>query len=151
MKYLKRFNESIDSDIISNIKDILVDLQDKGIDVEILKQPISGRDGLNILISDPNNLNHIGHAFRVGDKPLRHSFDICSDTWDSLYRLYDYLVSEGYVLRDISFRARDSKSGSNSDGANSLDEFKRIVEVFGYHSFAYIILKYRQKNLRLEV
>ena len=88
MKYLKRFNESVDSDIISNIKDILVDLQDKGIDVEILKQPISGRDGLNILISDPNNLNHIGH-----DRPLRHSFDICSDTWDSLYRLYDYLVS----------------------------------------------------------
>ena len=143
MKYLKLFENFNTDEIRSNIKDILLDIEDKGIYtnvyLDIWKKAIMLNEA-TILISNID-LENISSS-------SMNPFTIDNDFFTTLEHLNSYLDSEDYRLSTISFRAKDQDGLIQNDGCDDLDELKRLIEVWSYDSFESIKLKYKSKKYR---
>jgi hypothetical protein len=92
MKHLRKFNESSDEDMKSNIEDILSELSDRYIPVEV-------RNGIG---SFPGSLCSItlgDHIFGLE----RMISIVPSDNKDEFLRIYDYMESEDYDFSSMSY------------------------------------------------
>jgi hypothetical protein len=136
MKYLKRYNESLDSDIKSYVKDILLELEDKGIYTKI---NLSEIESSNILLYSQEGIQ----SYLSGK-----TFELEQDVLSCLYHLTDYLTEEGYKISYITFSCLQSNEEGIefSDSADNIEDLKRIVNIFSYSKFKYINLKYRYKG-----
>jgi hypothetical protein len=137
MKYLKRYNESLDSDIKSYVKDILLELEDKGIYTKI---NLSEIESSNILLYSQEGIQ----SYTLSGK----TFELEQDVLSCLYHLTDYLTEEGYKISYITFSCLQSKEEGIefSDSADNIEDLIRIVNIFSYSKFKYINLKYRYKG-----
>ena len=115
MKYLKRFNES-HTDIIQNVKDILLPISDMGYDISVTE----------------DNPELIIRVVSWGDKPLL----ITGDVKEEFIRMRDYLQSEGYNSIEAKFylenRGQDETPyrnylvDSRLKGEKDIDDFINI-------------------------
>lgn len=140
MKYLKLFENFNPDEIRSNIKDILLDIEDKGIYTNVYldiwrKTSMLNKATISISNIDLENTN----------SNSMNPFTIDNDFFTTLEHLNSYLDSEDYRLSIISFRAKDHDGLIQNDGCDDLDELKRLIEVWNYDSFESITLKYKSK------
>jgi len=91
MKHLRKFNESSDEDMKSNIEDILSELSDRYIPIEVRYVSEHGRSSLC--------------SIRLGDEYAdRDMISIVpSDNKDEFLRIYDYMESEDYDFSSMSY------------------------------------------------
>ena len=141
MKYLKRFNESSTEDIRSDIKDILLPLEDNGIHNDIM---ITGMTGTSMLVTVSLLSIDLYDLTNQNNKP----FNITDNVIDTLRHLDSYLQSEGLQLSSISFRAKDRDSdmqngGLQNDGAKTWKEFGEYLTRWGYHQFESLVIRYK--------
>lgn len=142
MRYLKTYqlfessiNESSIDDIRTYIKDILLSLEDDGIqnDVIIMRfdEPLVIKVSLlSIDLYDPQSKIH---------KP----FKITDNVIYTLKHIDVYLQSEGLKLSSISFRAKDRNGELSNDGANTWEEFGEYLTRWGYNDFEDLIIRYK--------
>ena len=93
MKHLKRFNES-HTDIIQNVKDILLPINDMGYDISVNHYIING---------DTNQL--IIRVVTYVDEPLL----ITDEVKEEFIRMKDYLESEGYDSIKANFYTQNRR------------------------------------------
>ena len=146
MKYLKLFENFNTDEIRYNIKDILLDIEDKGIYTNVYLDIWKKATMLNestILISNID-LENISSS-------SMNPFTIDNDFFTTLEHLNSYLDSEDYRLSTISFREKDRYGLILNEGCDDLDELKRLIEVWNYDSFESIKLKYKSKKYRSKI
>jgi hypothetical protein len=93
MKHLRKFNESSEEDIKSNIEDILSDLSDRYIPV-LVRNTIS--DGF---------VRKTVCSIALGDEYADTDMIsiVPSDNKDEFLRIFDYMESEGYEFSSMSY------------------------------------------------
>lgn len=141
MKYLKRFNESNTEDIRSDIKDILLPLEDNGIHNDIM---ITGMTDTSMLVT----VSLLSIDLYDLQSKIHKPFNITDDVLSTLRHLDSYLQSEGLQLSSISFRAKDRDSdmqngGLQNDGAKTWKEFGEYLTRWGYHQFESLVIRYK--------
>lgn len=139
MKHLSTFKlfEKVDTEITDYLKDIFLELQDKG---------------LYLHIQDSTHLKYVSHLSLMistidmvyWSNKAAKPFDITDDVWASLEHVDGYLNDMGYQLHFIQFVSDDSQCILQKDSADDLEDLKRLVGVFGYNSFQSITLKYKE-------
>ena len=146
MKYLKRFNESYTDDIRSNIKDILLPLEDNGIynDIMISLYDVLKQDHKSMQIA----VSLLSIDLYDQQSKIHKPFNVTNDVLSTLRHLDSYLQSEGLQLSSISFRAKDRDSdmqngGLQNDGAKTWEEFGEYLTRWGYHQFESLIIRYK--------
>jgi hypothetical protein len=115
MRYLKRFNESNNDDVIQTIKDILLPINDMGYNISVDHYILNG---------DTNQL--IIRVVTYVDKPLL----ITDEVKEEFIRMKDYLQSEGYNSIEAHYYTRFNAvpdSPSNKD-VKELDEFITVKD-----------------------
>jgi hypothetical protein len=129
MKYLKTYTklfERVDPNIISYVKEIFLELEDKGM-YPYIEQ--SDNDKLNIIISYYNFLS-------TNQTDLFREFELDDDIWNCLYSLESYLESEDYKISKIKIRYKDGDKRNydsyGNDYAHSLVDLKRMSDTIGY-------------------
>lgn len=134
MKYLKSFMESVSGDIASDIKEILLDLQDGGIHSEVMiVGSILSVSLLSIDLHDNDSLN----------KP----FSIGEDVIASISHLVSYVQSEDFRLTTVTFRAKDRDDELHNDGLNFgqgdlIENLWEYIKRLGYHEFESLVLRF---------
>ena len=118
MKHLKRFNES-HTDIIQNVKDILLPINDMGYDISVNHYIING---------DTNQL--IIRVVTYVDEPLL----ITDEVKEEFMRMKDYLHSEGYNSIDALYYIA-------TPGAMSSREIKEFDRFMKYESWQKVKIK----------
>jgi hypothetical protein len=93
MKHLRKFNESSEEDIKSNIEDILSDFSDRYIPV-LVRNTIS--DGFV-----RKNVCSIALGDEYADTDMISI--VPSDNKDEFLRIFDYMESEGYEFSSMSY------------------------------------------------
>jgi len=129
MKYLRRFNESIDMDVRLDIQDILLELEEYEIEYSIIdvnywRYPVA---------DDPNAELKSHTCFKVNIKDNKDRFFRLEDIMDVILRLKDYLKETNFSI-DIGI--------PNSDEYYPMDIF--MEEFKGeelYHINLYIFKK----------
>ena len=87
MKYLKRFNESIENDITQECEDILLELTDDEIEIKMY----SSIGTLNIFLGD-----QLGGTI---SSPALYDF---SKFKNSFEHLFSYMKEQGFILSEVS-------------------------------------------------
>jgi hypothetical protein len=146
MKYLKHFNESLDNDIRSNIKDILLEIEDKGIYSNIYCQeedfPTGNPNYMAISITSKDLFNNHTNIWLEATP-----FMMDNDIFSSLEHLDNYLNDIGYKIHTISFKGEGVDGRIHQDSVGDLSELKNLIGVW-YDSFESMSLKYKKYNLQ---
>ena len=112
MKYLKRFNESVDEynieEIIQTIKDILLPISDMGYEISVVE----------------NNKEFVIRVVSWGDQSLL----ITDEVKEEFMRMKDYLQSEGYNSIEVLYHLA-------TPGAISSREIKVFDDFMKYESW----------------
>ncbi len=124
MKHLKRFNESVNNEVIQNIKDILIDLEDEGFITNVYH--INNSD-INVSISKPSS---------NGSLPI---IEFYTHLKDYIIRLIDYTESESY---QYFFRYSDSYKYTLYD----IDEFEKLIKSGYLDNIKFIDMKFTLKR-----
>jgi hypothetical protein len=135
MKHIKRFNESLDNDIKSYLKNVFLELEDLDIKPYIED---SVHNKLTIFISKLDILN------QVWAHHVEEPFDLSQDVIDCFHHFTDYLEENNYRLNYLGFKCKDSDGVTQIDTADNLDDLKRLISVFGYNDFINIKFIYRR-------
>ena len=117
MRYLKRFNESNNDDVIQTVKDILLPISDMGYEISVVSEVVFAKFRTNQLII---------RVVTYVDKPLL----ITDEVKDEFLRMKDYLQSEGYNSIVAHYYTRFNAvpdSPSNKD-VKELDEFITVKD-----------------------
>ena len=117
MRYLKRFNESNNDDVIQTVKDILLPISDMGYDISV-RHPHSfdWDEGIYKQFSDDSKL--VIRVVTYVDKPLL----ITDEVKEEFIRMKDYLQSEGYdSIKAIFYLENRRISGSRV--VKDIDDF----------------------------
>lgn len=124
MKYLKTYNESVNvrfTDIVEDIKDILMDLEDDGYYIGVYWSPIPTDVKKKLISIQINKMN----------KPLfvknEEELELLSST---LERLERYLVSSNFKIRSFFFD--NSEYNRLTCGVEKGESFKSIFHKFWF-------------------
>lgn len=137
MKYIKTYkifehHLPLDSEMVDYLKDIFFDLEDIGLNPEVIRYKTEHVDRLTIGIYDDYN---------------KLSFNLDYSILSCLQHINDYMDNMDYKLSYIIFNCEDEDGIKQKDEINdSLDELKRITNVFGYKNFKNMILTFKKKT-----
>jgi hypothetical protein len=115
MKYLKRFNESVNKfnvdDIIENIKDILLPISDMGYEISVVDDVDFNGELTGVII----------RVVRYTDTPLKMNDEV----EDEFIRMKEYLELSGFNLVDVLY----VREGDNYQFTEDFNEFIILEEV----------------------
>ncbi len=114
MRYLKRFNESHNDDLIQTIEDILLPISDMGYEISVFQGPLSTKDDESQLI------------IRVVSW-VDQSLLITDEVKDEFMRMKDYLQSEGYNSIEALYHIATPGTHSSRD-IKKFDDFMKFEE-----------------------
>ena len=126
MRYLKRFNESNNDDVIQTVKDILLPISDMGYEISVDHQIIADDFWSEVVFAKFRTNQLIIRVVTYVDKPLL----ITDEVKDEFLRMKDYLQSEGYNSIVAHYYTRFNPvpdSPSNKD-VKELDEFITVKD-----------------------
>ena len=117
MRYLKRFNESNNDDVIQTVKDILLPISDMGYEISVVSEVVFAKFRTNQLII---------RVVTYVDKPLL----ITDEVKDEFLRMKDYLQSEGYnsILAHYYTRFNAVPDSPSNKDVKELDEFITVKD-----------------------
>ena len=117
MRYLKRFNESNNDDVIQTVKDILLPISDMGYEISVVSEVVFAKFRTNQLII---------RVVTYVDKPLL----ITDEVKDEFLRMKDYLQSEGYnsILAHYYTRFNAVPDSPSNKDVKELDEFISVKD-----------------------
>jgi hypothetical protein len=121
MKYLKRFNESVDKsnieEIKQTIKDILLPISDMGYDISITNDQNLDADPTYFIRTGKFYIRVVGYT----DPPLKMNDEV----EDEFIRMKEYLESSGFNLVDVLY----VREGDNYQFTEDFNEFIILEEV----------------------
>ena len=126
MRYLKRFNESNNDDVIQTVKDILLPISDMGYEISVDHQIIADDFWSEVVFAKFRTNQLIIRVVTYVDKPLL----ITDEVKDEFLRMKDYLQSEGYnsILAHYYTRFNAVPDSPSNKDVKELDEFITVKD-----------------------
>ena len=126
MRYLKRFNESNNDDVIQTVKDILLPISDMGYEISVDHQIIADDFWSEVVFAKFRTNQLIIRVVTQVDKPLL----ITDEVKDEFLRMKDYLQSEGYnsILAHYYTRFNAVPDSPSNKEVKELDEFITVKD-----------------------